>query len=204
MVRILCSKSHAYSITWQILLRWLFELSQDLPVATSIFSIKRKNFTKKTVNSDDRRHEQIKSDFPGDKEWWQWPWLFYIIQFHHQRRFWSFHPLMPSPIARSSIYPPPPYPAERLRIQPRGLWLLTVDRSLLGLTPENQKTVNIDSENIWKPKFLKFFDFLLFYKFWITSESKTKESKKPNDIKNCQNLDNLNNFWRNKEKSGKK
>ena len=63
------------------------------------------------------------------------------------------------------------------RARSRGLWLLKVDRSLLGLTPENQKTVNIDSENIWKPKFLKFSDFLLFYKFWITSESKTKESK---------------------------
>ena len=62
-------------------------------------------------------------------------------------------------------------------LRSRGLWLLKVDRSLLGLTPENQKTVNIDSENIWKPKFLKFSDFLLFYKFWITSESKTKESK---------------------------
>ena len=58
------------------------------------------------------------------------------------------------------------------RARSRGLWLLKVDRSLLGLTPENQKTVNIDSENIWKPKFLKFSDFLLFYKFWIT-ESKT-------------------------------
>ena len=64
------------------------------------------------------------------------------------------------------------------RARSRGLWLLKVDRSLLGLTPENQKTVNIDSENIWKPKFLKFSDFLLFYKFWIT-ESKTNKNQNP-------------------------
>ena len=103
--------------------------------------------------------------------------------------------LMPSP---SDPYPsrPPPYPTERDRAEDS---LLKVDRSLLGLTPENQKRRfgKIDSENIWTPKFLKFFDFLLFYNF--EQESKTKESK-TNDIKNCQNLDNLNNFWRNKRK----
>ena len=50
----------------------------------------------------------------------------------------SSSPIMPSPteifhLLSSSV---------SNRARSRGLWLLKVDRSLLGLTPENQKTVN--------------------------------------------------------------